>query len=68
MRGTPMWLATSPEVDGITGRDFVEREQVAAASHSTGIARCDRLWDESARLVGLTRCCECHQFSTPPGN
>ena len=50
---TPVWLATAPEVDGITGRFFVDRKQVATAPHTTDVARCDRLWDESARLVGL---------------
>ncbi len=51
---TPVWLATSPEVDGVTGRFFVGRTQVLTAPHTTNIARCDRLWDDSARLVGLT--------------
>jgi NAD(P)-dependent dehydrogenase (short-subunit alcohol dehydrogenase family) len=50
---TPAWLATSPEVDGITGRFFVKRRQVTTAAHTTDIARCDQLWDESARLTGL---------------
>ncbi|WP_211228535.1 SDR family NAD(P)-dependent oxidoreductase [Glycomyces tenuis] len=49
---TPTWLATSPEVEGVTGRFFVKREAVATAPHTTDPARCDRLWDESARLVG----------------
>lgn len=52
---TPVWLATSPEVEGVTGRFFVGRKQVTTAPHTTDVARCDRLWDESARLVGLTR-------------
>jgi NAD(P)-dependent dehydrogenase (short-subunit alcohol dehydrogenase family) len=51
---TPAWLATSPEADGITGRFFVKRKQVPTAPHTTDVARCDRLWDESARLVGLS--------------
>jgi len=51
---TPVWLATSPEVDGVTGRFFVGRTQVPTAPHTTDVARCDRLWDDSARLVGLT--------------
>ena len=59
---TPVWLATSPEVDGITGRFFVDRKQVATAPHTTDVARCDRLWDESARLVGLAPA-----LGTPPG-
>lgn len=48
---TPVWLATSPDVEGVTGRFFVKREQVTTASHTTDAERCDRLWDESARLV-----------------
>jgi NAD(P)-dependent dehydrogenase (short-subunit alcohol dehydrogenase family) len=50
---TPVWLATAPDVDGVTGRFFVRRRQVTTASHTTDAVRCDRLWDESARLVGL---------------
>ncbi|MCI2420876.1 SDR family NAD(P)-dependent oxidoreductase [Saccharopolyspora sp. K220] len=50
---TPVWLATSPEVDGATGRFFVNRKQVPTAPHTTDVHRCDRLWNESARLVGL---------------
>jgi NAD(P)-dependent dehydrogenase (short-subunit alcohol dehydrogenase family) len=48
---TPAWLATSPEVDGITGGFFVKRRQVDTAPHTTDTERCDRLWDESERLV-----------------
>ena len=51
---TPTWLATSPDVEGITGQFFVGRKQTTTASHTTDVARCDRLWDESARLVGLS--------------
>jgi NAD(P)-dependent dehydrogenase (short-subunit alcohol dehydrogenase family) len=60
---TPVWLATAPEVDGISGRFFVDRRQVATAPHTTDLARCDRLWDESARLVGLASA-----LWTPPGS
>ncbi|MDP9794158.1 NAD(P)-dependent dehydrogenase (short-subunit alcohol dehydrogenase family) [Catenuloplanes nepalensis] len=49
---TPAWLASAPEVDGITGRFFVKRRPVTTAPHTTDAARCDRLWAESARLVG----------------
>jgi NAD(P)-dependent dehydrogenase (short-subunit alcohol dehydrogenase family) len=49
---TPTWLATSPGVDTVTGQFFVKRKAVATAPHTTDAARCDRLWDESARLVG----------------
>jgi len=50
---TPAWLATSPEVAGVTGRFFVERQAVATADHTTDVGRCDRLWNDSARLTGL---------------
>jgi NAD(P)-dependent dehydrogenase (short-subunit alcohol dehydrogenase family) len=49
---TPTWLATSPEVNTVSGQFFVKRKAVATAPHTTDAARCDRLWDESARLVG----------------
>ncbi len=49
----PTWLATAPEVDGITGRYFVRHKEVTTAPHTTDVTRCDRLWDESALLVGL---------------
>jgi NAD(P)-dependent dehydrogenase (short-subunit alcohol dehydrogenase family) len=50
---TPCWLATSPDVEDVTGRFFVDRAIVETAPHTTDIGRCDRLWEESARLVGL---------------
>jgi NAD(P)-dependent dehydrogenase (short-subunit alcohol dehydrogenase family) len=49
----PAWLATAPEVAGVTGRYFVRRKEVTTAAHTTDVARQDRLWDESARLTGL---------------
>ena len=50
---TPAWLAVSPEVAGVTGRFFAKRQEFPTAPHTTDVARCDRLWEESARLVGL---------------
>lgn len=50
---TPTWLATSPEVEDVTGEFFVKRRSVPTAPHTTDPARCDRLWEESARLVGI---------------
>lgn len=50
---TPSWLATAPEMAGVTGRFYVKRHEVPTARHTTDAARCDRLWEESARLVGL---------------
>jgi NAD(P)-dependent dehydrogenase (short-subunit alcohol dehydrogenase family) len=50
---TPAWLATSPEIDGVSGAFFVKREQVLTAPHTTDPERCERLWEESARLTAL---------------
>jgi NAD(P)-dependent dehydrogenase (short-subunit alcohol dehydrogenase family) len=50
---TPVWLATAPEVEGVTGRFFVERAAVDTAPHTTDVARTDRLWHASAALVGI---------------
>ena len=50
---TPAWLATAPEVAGVTGRFFVDRRVVETADHTTDTERCERLWRDSARLVGL---------------
>jgi NAD(P)-dependent dehydrogenase (short-subunit alcohol dehydrogenase family) len=50
---TPAWLATSADVDGVTGTFFVDRAPVDTAPHTSDIERCERLWNDSARLVGL---------------
>lgn len=50
---TPAWLATSPGLEGVTGRFFFDRTIVETAPHTTDAGRCDRLWEESARLTGL---------------
>jgi NAD(P)-dependent dehydrogenase (short-subunit alcohol dehydrogenase family) len=50
---TPIFLAVSPEVEGVTGGYFVdcERREPAPLARDRDLAR--RLWDESARLVGV---------------
>jgi NAD(P)-dependent dehydrogenase (short-subunit alcohol dehydrogenase family) len=48
---TPAWLATAPEVAGVTGKFFVKRQQVETAPHTTDRARCDLLWENSERLA-----------------
>ncbi|QYN35176.1 SDR family NAD(P)-dependent oxidoreductase [Pseudonocardia sp. DSM 110487] len=50
---TPAWLATAPDVEGVTGRYYVRRRAVGTAPHTTDEARCERLWNLSADLVGL---------------
>lgn len=49
----PVWLATAAELDGVSGRFFVGHNAVPTAPHTTDITRCDRLWEQSAKMVGL---------------
>jgi NAD(P)-dependent dehydrogenase (short-subunit alcohol dehydrogenase family) len=50
---TMLWLATSEEVEGTTGKYFVRRQAIrsSAASHEEKTAQ--RLWTVSAEMVGL---------------
>jgi NAD(P)-dependent dehydrogenase (short-subunit alcohol dehydrogenase family) len=50
---TSIYLATSPEVEGVTGKYFVKKkaESSSPASYDTAAAR--RLWDMSAAMTGL---------------
>ena len=50
---TPIFLATAPELDGVTGAYFADLRPASSspASHDPEIAR--RLWDVSAELTGL---------------
>ena len=49
---TQIWLATSPEIEGVTGKYFVRRRDTrsSAISYDMGVAQ--RLWEVSAGLVG----------------
>ncbi len=51
---TQIWLATSPEVEGVTGKYFVRRRDTrsSAASYDEAVAR--QLWAASARMVGVS--------------
>jgi hypothetical protein len=46
-------LATAPELEGITGRYFANREEVETAAHTTAAGRLARLWAATALRVGL---------------
>lgn len=48
---TQIWLATAPEVEGVTGKYFIHRREARSSdtSHDQTVAR--RLWDISAKLV-----------------
>ena len=51
---TPVYLATSSEVEGVTGKYFYKCREVSSseASHDEAVAR--RLWQVSAEMTGLS--------------
>ncbi len=51
---TPIYLASAPQVEGITGRYFVNRKPKASSKASYDTAGAARLWQVSADLAGLT--------------
>jgi retinol dehydrogenase 14 len=51
---TPVYLASSPEVEGITGRYFAGRKPKTSSKASYDTAAAARLWQASAGLAGLT--------------
>lgn len=50
---TSIYLASSPEVDGVSGRYFANRRPKASSRASYDTAAARRLWEVSAGLVGL---------------
>ncbi len=51
---TPIYLASSPEVEDVTGRYFANRRPKKSSKSSYDTAAAARLWQVSARLTGLT--------------
>ena len=52
---TSIHLASSPEVEGVSGRYFANRRVRRSSSASYDTTTAARLWDVSADLVGLSR-------------
>jgi retinol dehydrogenase-14 len=50
---TPIYLASSPEVEGVTGQYFANRRPKKSSKSSYNTAAAARLWQVSARLAGL---------------
>jgi NAD(P)-dependent dehydrogenase (short-subunit alcohol dehydrogenase family) len=48
---TVVWLASSPEAEGITGKYFVKRKAVRSSPESRDVAVQDRLWEISEELT-----------------
>ena len=51
---TSMYLASSSEVDSVTGKYFVKKEPVQSSEASEDVAVAQRLWRVSEELVGKT--------------
>jgi len=51
---TPIYLASSPEVEGITGRYFVNRKPKTSSKASYDTTAAARLWQASIDLAGMT--------------
>lgn len=51
---TAIFLATSPEVEGVTGRYFADGKEKRSSRASRDEAAKERLWAVSEELVGLT--------------
>jgi NAD(P)-dependent dehydrogenase (short-subunit alcohol dehydrogenase family) len=51
---TPLYLASSPEAEGITGQYFAHRKPKASSQASYDTVAAARLWQASATLTGLT--------------
>ena len=50
---TSVYLASSPEVDGVTGKYFDDKREEKSSAESYDEAVAKRLWEVSARMVGL---------------
>jgi retinol dehydrogenase 14 len=50
---TVIWLAASPEVEGLSGRYYADRKPLEPKKIANDSAARRRLWEESERLTGL---------------
>jgi NAD(P)-dependent dehydrogenase (short-subunit alcohol dehydrogenase family) len=50
---TSIYLASSPDVEGITGQYFYDSQVIPAAPQATDMAVAKKLWDVSAEMVHL---------------
>ncbi|AGC42222.1 retinol dehydrogenase [Myxococcus stipitatus DSM 14675] len=51
---TSIYLSSSPEVEGVSGKYFIRRRQRKPSAAARDDASAERLWLESARLTGVT--------------
>src|SRR4249920_888028 len=51
---TPVYLASSPEAEGVTGRYYANRKPQTSSNASYDTTAAARLWQASANLAGIT--------------
>jgi NAD(P)-dependent dehydrogenase (short-subunit alcohol dehydrogenase family) len=51
---TGIYLASSPDVEGVTGKYFVKRKQEEPSAEANDMEAAARLWDVSERLTGIS--------------
>jgi NAD(P)-dependent dehydrogenase (short-subunit alcohol dehydrogenase family) len=51
---TSIYLATSPDVEGVTGKYFVDKKSVRSSEASYDREAAKKLWDVSMELTGLS--------------
>jgi hypothetical protein len=50
---TPIYLASSPDVAGISGQYFIDKKEVPSSLESYDAVTAERLWKVSEELCGL---------------
>jgi NAD(P)-dependent dehydrogenase (short-subunit alcohol dehydrogenase family) len=50
---TVVWLASSPEVEGITGKYFTDKKEIKSKPVSYDLQACKQLWEVSETMTGL---------------
>jgi hypothetical protein len=51
---TPVYLASSPQVEGVTGRYYANRKPQTSSKASYDTTAAAQLWQVSAGLAGIT--------------
>lgn len=51
---TSIYLASSPDVEGVTGKYFIKQAEVESSPESYDLEVAKRLWDVSAKLTGMS--------------
>ncbi|WP_127533804.1 SDR family oxidoreductase [Paenibacillus kobensis] len=51
---TSIYLASSPEVEGVTGKYFIRCQEAPSSKQSRDLALAQRLWEESEQVTGYS--------------